>query len=201
MDGKSVIISDRTILMNHGITPPERDEVVKYTVGGKKPLFVAVDGTLIVMLLLVYKADKRRKINFTRLEENDISLIVRSTDPNITPGVGKLFGISSAQIKVISGEFGQEFTPSLPRMRSPGPTLWWPLRAGESMMSVISACVHEKRQITLITAMQNIAVILGHYRGVPQLFSQTNPFSLTLISLRAVLAACGGSCSRISKKF
>ena len=51
------------------------------------------------LLVLSYAADRRRKNELQRLEDSGISVLVRTTDPNVTVGlVSRLFGVDSASV-------------------------------------------------------------------------------------------------------
>jgi hypothetical protein len=160
--GKLILVGSRDILVNHGITPPEREDIMKYLENGKKPLFIALDGKLAAMMVLSYKADKRRKIELRRMEETGISLIVRSVDANITPKfVGKLFDISESSVSVVTGKLGGVYSDVTDGEISRADALVATKGRVESLMSVVTASVKEKRIIHLIVAAQNIAVVLG----------------------------------------
>ena len=180
VEGKTILIGNRAILMNHGIEPPERDEIVKYTAGGKKAMFIAVDGKLEAMLVMSYRGDKRKKIELQRLEQNGVSLIVRATDVNITPKfLGNIFGISEASISVVYGNLGKVYSDLVDEEIPRADALVATKGRVESLMNVVSACIKEKRVINLIVAVQNIAVVLGFvlvaflsfFSGIPQLTS------------------------------
>lgn len=162
VDGKKVLIGNRAILMNHKITPPERDDVVKFTVGGKKALFIAVDGVLEAMLILSYKADKRKKIELQRLEQNGVSVILRSTDANVTRKfISNTFGISESSVNIVCGSLGDAYVAATENEIPRGDALVATKGRVESMMSAVSACVKVKSLISLLVAVQNIGVILG----------------------------------------
>jgi hypothetical protein len=162
VDGKLIIVGSRTILLNHGITPPERDDVIKYTVGGKKILFIAADGQLKAMLIIIYKSDRRKKVELQRLQDDGVSLIVHSSDPNITPKfISKLFAISSANINIITGELGNTYADLVKEEIPRADAVIATKGHSESMMNTISSCLSEKRIISLIVLLQTISVILG----------------------------------------
>lgn len=160
--GKKVLVGNRTLLMNHHIEPPEREDVTKFTVGGKKVLFVAVDSRLEAMLVLTYKADKRKRNELQRMEENGVSLIVRSTDANITENfIGKIFGIAPSSVSVLTGNLAETYEKLVKDEIPRADALVATKGRVESMTNVISSCVSEKRILTLVVALQNISVILG----------------------------------------
>lgn len=178
--GRKVLVGNRTLLLNHHIEPPEREEVTKYTVGDKKVLFVAMDGILQAMLVLSYRADKRKKNELQRMEENGVSLVVRSTDANITQNmVGKLFGISPSSVNVITGSLAETYEELVNEESPRADALVATKGRVESMINVIVGCIRERRTVSLVTAVQNIAVILGFvlvsflacFSGIAQLSS------------------------------
>ena len=162
VDGKSVLVGNRDILINHSITPPEREEIIKYLAGGKKALFIAVDGKLEAMMVVGYKADKRRRIELNKMEQNGVALILRAVDANITPKfISRLFDISESNINVISGKNGETYAELVKEEVPRADALVATKGRVESLMSIISACIQEKKVIDLIVAAQVIAVVLG----------------------------------------
>ncbi|MEG1426354.1 MAG: hypothetical protein RSC76_01560 [Oscillospiraceae bacterium] len=162
VQGHRVLVGNRTLLMNHHIDPPEREDVVKYTAGGKKVVFIAVDDRLEAMLLLTYKADRRKKIELQRMEANGISLILRSADANITGNmVGKLFEISPSSVSILTPDLGETYEKLAHEEVPRADALVATKGRIESMMHVTSACVSEKKVLSLVVALQNIGVILG----------------------------------------
>lgn len=162
VNGKHVLVGNRDILVNHSITPPEREDVIKYLGSDRKPLFVAVDGKLEAMLVLSYKADKRKKNELRKMEEEGVSVIIRSVDANMTPKfVSKLFDVSESSVRVITGKLGQEYDKAVDGEIPRADALIATKGRAESMMSVVTACIKEKKIFGLILAAQNIAVIIG----------------------------------------
>ncbi len=162
VDGKKIYIGDRSLLINHRIEAPAREEESQYVSGNKVVVYIAVDVEVSAMLVLTYSADRRRKNELQRLEDSGISVLIRTTDPNITAQmVSRLFGIDSASVGILEGELGdtaRKLTEeNIPRADSIVATKG----RVESMMSVVSACVEEKRTAGVVVAIQNAAVILG----------------------------------------
>lgn len=162
VDGKKVLVGNRDILINHSITPPERDEVVKYLAGGRKALFIAVDGELQAMMVVGYKADKRRRTELAKLQRNGVALILRATDANLTAKfISRLFDISESGINVISGKNGETYAELVKEEVPRADALVATKGRVESLMSLLSSCIQEKKIIDLVVAAQVIAVVLG----------------------------------------
>lgn len=162
VDGKKIYIGGRSLLINHRIEAPAREEETQYSSGNKVVVYIAVDVEVAAMLVLTYSADRRRKNELQRLEDSGISVLIRTTDPNVTVQmVSRLFGIDAASVGILEGELGDTakklIEENIPRADSIVATKG----RMESMMSVVSACVEEKRTAGLVVAIQNTAVILG----------------------------------------
>ncbi|MCH5353047.1 MAG: hypothetical protein J1E06_06245 [Acutalibacter sp.] len=162
VDGQKIYIGDRTLMIRHQIEVPPREEETQYLSGNKVIVYIAVEETISAMLVLTYAADRRRKTELQRLEESGISILIRTTDPNVTSQmVSKLFGVDANSVSILDGEIGDTAQKLLgERIRRADAVVATKGRV-ESMMSVISACVEEKRTAGLVVAIQNIAVVLG----------------------------------------
>src|SRR5699024_4414492 len=92
VDGKTVYIGSRALLINHHIEVPAREEESQFTAGNKSVIYIAVGGSIAALLVLTYTADRRRKNELQRLEDSGVSILVRTTDPNVTGAlVSRLF--------------------------------------------------------------------------------------------------------------
>ncbi len=162
VDGRKIYIGNRALLVNHRIEVPAREEESQYASGNKLVVYIAVDTEVSAMMVLTYSADRRRKNELQRLEDSGISVLIRTTDPNVTPQlVSRLFGIDASSVAVLEGDLG-ETARKLGEEKIPRADAVVATKGRmESMMNVISACVEEKRTAGLVVAIQNAAVILG----------------------------------------
>lgn len=129
VDGKTIYIGGRALLINHRISVPPREEESQYASGNQQVIYIAVESEAAAMLVLTYAADRRRKNELQRLEDSGISVIVRTTDPNVTTQlVSRLFGIDTASVGILDSRLGEEYQ-KLAQKEIPGPTPWWPPRA------------------------------------------------------------------------
>ena len=162
VDGKTVCIGSRALLINHHIEVPAREEESQFTAGNKSVIYIAVGGSIAALLVLTYAADRRRKNELQRLEDSGVSILVRTTDPNVTGAlVSRLFGIDAASVSVLEGQTAATAQQLLEGTVARADALAATKGRVESMMSVISACVAQKRTISLVVAVQNAAVVLG----------------------------------------
>lgn len=162
VDGRKVYIGNRALLINNRIELPAREEETQYASGNKSIVYIAVDTAAVAMLVLTYGADRRKKNELQRLEDSGISVLVRTTDPNVTASlVSRLFGIDTASVGILDGQLGQEAerltSEVIPRTDAVVATKG----RMESMISVVSACVGQKRMTSLLVAIQCAIVVCG----------------------------------------
>ncbi len=162
VDGQTIYIGVRGLLINHRLEAPSREEETQYASGNKNIIYIAVDADVVAMLVLTYAADRRRKNELQRLEDSGISVLVRTTDPNVTVGlVSRLFGIDSASVGILDGQLG-EIARQLTQETAPRADAVAATKGRmESMMSLIAACVEQKRMAGVLVAIQTAALILG----------------------------------------
>ncbi len=180
-----VLIGSRDLLIKNNIEAPKKEDVIEYISKGNKIFFLAMNGELTAMLIVKYKTDKRKRIELQKLEANGISVIVRSTDTNITKKmICNTFSLSQSSVNVVTGELGEIYAKAvrdpIPRADALVATKGKP----ESMMNVISDCNSQKKMISLIVAMQCVGMILGFFLVVTLgFFGGTNQLTATSIFL------------------
>lgn len=178
VSGHRVLIGNRDLLAAHHIDPPSRDFENKYTAGGKKAAYLAVGGQLVAMFLLTYRSDSHRARELQRLEDNGVSLIVRTCDPNITSSfLANAFGLDPHSIRVLPDSLGEEYVRVTKEECPRTPALLATRGRAVSMLRMISACIRTRSNLTLAAVMQSVSVILGFvlvaflacYSGLQQL--------------------------------
>ncbi len=162
VSGRRILVGNRALMESHSIEPPSRDYEEKYIHGGKKIVYLASGGDLVAMFVVSYNSDRRRALELRRAEDNGISLIVRTCDPNITPQLlAECFGLDVHCVRVLPERLGsiyQELTDT-PQERSP--SLLATKGRATAMLRLLTACVRQRSNISAAVALQYIAVILG----------------------------------------
>lgn len=178
VNGRRTLVGTRWLLEQHGLTPPSRDYENKYLLGGKKVVYLASQGELVAMFVVSYHSDKRRALELRRMERNGISLILRTTDPNMTPEfVAECFGLDPHSVRVLPETLGTLYQTKITKERERADALFVTKGRPASMMRMLTACVREKSNITMATLLQTVGVILGFtfvaflvfYSGLEQL--------------------------------
>jgi len=162
VDSQRIYIGNRALLINHRIDPPAQEDETQYSNGNRQVVYIAADTQVIAMMIITYSADRRRKNELQRLEENGVSVVVHTTDPNVTaPMISKLFDIDNNSVTVLDHDLGKVCKSLTEREIPRSDALVATKGRVESMMNVVSLCVSSKRQMNLIVALQTGAVILG----------------------------------------
>ncbi len=84
VDGQHVLIGNRELMRHHGIELPPREYEQKYRQDQRHILYLSAGGELSSMFVISYKATDAVYERLKRLERARVTMIVRSTDPNIT---------------------------------------------------------------------------------------------------------------------
>lgn len=161
VDGRTIYIGVRGLLINHRLEVPTREEETQYASGNRNIIYIAVDAAVVAMLVLNYTADRRKKNELQRLEDSGISVLVRSTDPNVTAGMlSRLFGVDPASVGILDAQLGDTAQRLMEDIQPRSDAAAATKGRMESMMSLISACVDLKRISGVLVTFQTAAVIL-----------------------------------------
>ena len=98
-----VLVGNRDLLLKHNVDVQSKEEEAEYTQGGNQALYLAVEGKVSAMFIVGYSADEKTAKYMRFLEKSGVSILVRTTDPNITEDlVEQHFGLPRNFIKVIN---------------------------------------------------------------------------------------------------
>ncbi|MBR5451563.1 MAG: hypothetical protein IKV36_01030 [Clostridia bacterium] len=84
VDNQIVLIGNRTLLENHNVKTPSLDSERAILSAGYSPVYLAIGGIPCLLFVVQYVADPNVKYELCRLCNTDTTVIVNSTDPNIT---------------------------------------------------------------------------------------------------------------------
>ena len=163
VSGKEILVGNRELILAHGIEPPSRDYEAKYIRGGKRLVYLAADRELVAMFIVTYRSDRRRALELRRMENNGISLIVRTSDPNITPEfLSECFGIDAHSARVLPEKLGAVYTAlvSSPPDR-PDSLIAVKGHRPAAMMRILTGCVRQHGNITIAVALQTASAAIG----------------------------------------
>ena len=159
---RHLLLGTRAMMINHQIEVPTREEESRFATAAQQVIYLAVENELSAMLVLSYAADRRRKTEFQRLEEAGVSVLIRTTDPNVTAGmVAHLFGVDPGSVGVLEGSLNEEAAKALGQRIPRADAVVATKGRMESMLGVLAALVEQKRSAGILVAVQNAGVILG----------------------------------------
>lgn len=178
VSGRRILVGNRDLMKGYGIEPPSQDYEEKYLLGGKQVVYLASGGDLVAMFVISYNSDRRRAAELRRMEDNGISLIVRTCDPNITPRLlAQVFDLDEHGIRVLPERLGQEYAELIKEPVERADALLATKGRPTAMMRMLTACVRQRGNISVAVVLQTVAVILGFvlvaflacYSGLKQL--------------------------------
>lgn len=117
IDGKVVLLGNRGLLRHHLVEAPSRDYEMRYTADGRDVAYLAVDGRICAMFVVEYSGDAGTGLSLRRLRRYGVHLLVRSSDPNLTPQlVEEVYGVPSGdtsmlgalEMQILGGQSGEE---------------------------------------------------------------------------------------------
>jgi len=178
VSGRRILVGNRELMEAHQTDPPSRNYEEKYIHGGRKIVYLASGGDLVAMFVVSYSSDRRRAMELRRMEDNGISLIVRTCDPNITPHfLAECFGLDQHSVRVLPERLGSIYVELTAAPQNRSPALMATKGRCTAMMRMLTACVRQRSNISIAIALQNVAVVLGFllvafltcYSGLQQL--------------------------------
>lgn len=162
VDGKRVLIGSRELMLNHEIQTPDRDYELKFRRDGREVLYISNSGELTAMFIVSYNPSPDVVDELAELIDRNISLIIHTTDPNVTSQkVSDLFSYPSDLIKILPAKLYGEFD----RLTSPRKRARAEIAYTGSILSklqVFKTVATLKRSVTTGTVIQLAGLVLGY---------------------------------------
>lgn len=160
--GKRVLVGGRSLLENHGVTPPDRSVELEHTQNGRQVTYIASAGELVAMLVTNYDFSPTMKQELQRLEDNGVSFLVSTTDPNVTAKlVSDRFGLFFRSVKVLGGEYAKRFK-ELEGEKEASTRAYLATKGRVNVLArVLAACVRVRGNMTAALVLQRLTVLLS----------------------------------------
>lgn len=160
--GRRVLVGNRALLQHHNVELPPRQSEARYRHDGRQVMYLAVDGLVSALFVVSYQADPNVAEHLKNLERKGITILVRTSDPNITDSfVEETFGLPQNCVKVISAQAGILYR----KYRS---TVLQRANAGivhdgriQNFLRSVAACATLQSGSKLLTVLQTAAAALG----------------------------------------
>mgnify|MGYP002225119942 CR=1 FL=1 len=82
--GRRILVGNRELLQHHNVELPARQSEARYRHDGRQVMYLAVDGLVSALFVVSYQADPNVAEHLKNLEHKGITILVRTSDPNIT---------------------------------------------------------------------------------------------------------------------
>lgn len=106
-----VLVGNRELLVHHNVETPDKELEDKYRAMGKNVVYLAIEGKISAMFVVVYKANEETARYMRELEKDGLTIFFRTSDANITESfIEQEFGLPSNVVKIINPVAGEMFT-------------------------------------------------------------------------------------------
>ena len=160
--GRRVLIGNRDLLSYHKIDPPDIEVEERHRRMGNDVMYISVGGDLIAMFILSYKTTKNVANELHELEQNGVSFIVRTVDPNITrESLADRFGLFYRCITVLPTSLGTVCNNVTSKTEDRSRAYLVTRGKISSFAKAISGCIKMKSNVTISKILQCIGLVLG----------------------------------------
>ncbi len=106
-----VLVGNRDLLVHHNVETPDKDLEEKFKQNGKNVIYLAIEGKISAMFVVVYKANQETARYMRELEKDGLTIFFRTSDANITEKfLEREFGLPENVVKIINPVAGDMFS-------------------------------------------------------------------------------------------
>lgn len=106
-----VLVGNRDLLVHHNVETPDKDLEAKYKSNGRNVIYLAIEGKIAAMFVVVYKANQETARYMRELEKDGITIFFRTSDANITEKfLEREFQLPANVVKIINPVAGDMFS-------------------------------------------------------------------------------------------
>ncbi len=106
-----VLVGNRDLLVHHNVETPDKDLEEKYKANGRNVVYLAIEGKISAMFVVVYKSDAETARYIRELEKDGVTIFFRTADANITEKLLEHeFQLPANVIKIINPVAGEMFS-------------------------------------------------------------------------------------------
>ncbi len=106
-----VLVGNRELLVHHNVEVPDKELEEKFKQNGRNVIYLAIEGKISAMFVVVYKANEETAKYMRELEKDGLTIFFRTSDANITEQfLEHEFGLPSNVVKIINPVAGEMFT-------------------------------------------------------------------------------------------
>jgi cation transport ATPase len=163
VDQRRVLIGNRLLMQNHGITlPHDRYEQGKNPAARGEPIYLSNSGEVSARFLVGYAIDSELAAKLDALGSRGRKLIVYTCDANLTPHkIWELYGYPENQIDILPSEFHSVYRDISENRDTAAAQVVYNGKAS-AMIESILACINARASILSATVIQMMQIILGY---------------------------------------
>lgn len=175
--GERLLLGNRDLMTKYSINLPSIDfEESSVESRSNCITYLANAGQLVAMLVTDYQADPRLAQELKRLENNGVTLLIRTADPNVSQlKIARDFGIFIRSIKILPTALGNICKDEMSKKDESSRAFISTEGKLHSMARTIAGCIKIKDNILIAIVIQIIAVLLGVViAGIVSIFAELN---------------------------
>ena len=160
--GQRILLGNRRLLEAHGIKVPSVEYEKKYTDKSKQAVYLSLGGELVAMFIVTYKGSSSIAEELRSLEQNGVTILVRTIDSNITQDrIAEDFGVFYRSVKILPTGLGN-ITKEMTDTPDEETRAYIATKGSiQSFARAISGCIRIKSNVTLSIFLQMAGIILG----------------------------------------
>ena len=156
-----IYVGNRKLLKSHGIAAPSQEDEDRFKANGEDILYIAAFVRLVGVLFVRYTANHRVSDVLKRMEASDMSLLVRTTDVNITAEkISRDFGIGLKSIKILEQKNSNVIRDEMVGKEKSSPAFIATKGGVTSFGLAVSECIQTKRGVFLSSIVEIIGLLL-----------------------------------------
>lgn len=162
VDGKRVLIGNRDLMLNHGVEVPSTDYELRYVKDSKNIIYLSNSGQLSAMFVISYNPNNEVMYELDKLVDNGMSLIVETSDPNITAEkIRDAYDFPIEQIQIMSAKVNSTYH-ELTEEREKASSQIGFMGSAKTMIRAICNCITIKSSIAKSVIIQMASLIIGY---------------------------------------
>lgn len=151
---RRILVGNENLLKNHNVEIPDTALISKHIREGRYPLYLAIDGKAAAVFIISYDVDPKNASFLKKIEENSITLLIRSDDANITDEmVAEKLSVHRSGVKILSAVSGDVYKSYVK----------------ETTTAADALLVHDGKAGSFLYAVKS-ALSLGEYKQVLNIF-------------------------------
>lgn len=162
VDGKRVLIGNRELMINHGVSVPGKDYEQRFTKDGRNVIYLANSGELTSMFVISYRVSEETQDEIDKLESQGMNLIIYTSDPNITAEkVAEVYEYPLDMIRIMPAKLHKAYEKEIKEKETAKGQIGF-LGKPETMLRAIAAASNVKLSVISAVVIQMIGTLLGY---------------------------------------